>query len=78
MTGRFFCCGDDVGTVGNFKSATTLCNHRGSHLYTVKNGTHGVLLGPNNIEPAEFIWTVKGSHMKTRPKRVQKGSLIPA
>ena len=62
MMGRFSCCGDDVGIVGNFKDAHSLCNHQGSRLYTVKSGniTNDILY--TDIKPAEFIWTDKGSH----------------
>ena len=65
MTGRFFCCGDDIGLVANFRSANTLCNHQGSRLYTVKSGniTNDVLNKLNIIEQVEFFWTDKGSHM---------------
>ena len=62
MMGRFSCCGDDVGIVGNFKDAHSLCNHQGSRLFTVKseNITNDILY--TDIKPAEFIWTDTGSH----------------
>ena len=66
MTGRFFCCGENIGLYGSLEDALSLCKSQGSRFYTAKSGniTNEILLGPYGVEPPEFVWTDKGSRLK--------------
>ena len=64
MTGRYFCCADNVGSYGSFKAALSSCDPGiyGTHstrLHTVRTGniTNEVMHSQYNFAPAEFVWT---------------------
>ena len=59
MAGRYFCCGEKVGSYGRYGTALSSCNDLGTRFYTVRNGniTNDVLIGQYNFNPAEFFWT---------------------
>ena len=84
MTGRYFCCGENIGSYGRFKTALTECNHRGSRFHTVRTGniTNEVRLGQYSFAPAEFFWTdikfVNGSKFEAIDCNNTKISIDPA
>ena len=84
MTGRYFCCGENIGSYGRFKTALTECNHKGSRFHTVRTGniTDEVLLGQYSFAPAEFFWTdiklVNGSKFEAMDCNNNKISIDPA
>ena len=84
MTGRYFCCGENIGSYGRFKTALTECNHRRSRFHTVRTGniTNEVLLGQHSLAPAEFFWTdiklVNGSKFELMDCNNNRTSIDPA
>ena len=84
MTGRYFCCGENIGSYGRFKTALTECNHRRSRFHTVRTGniTNEVLLGQHSLAPAEFFWTdiklVNGSKFELMDCNNNRISIDPA